>query len=54
MLDIGLLKRGRGWAWPVNDSSGKTIMQGWESNARRPDIKLNALCVRKTLFELMT
>ena len=31
MLDIGLLKRGRGWAWPVNDSSNKTIMQGWES-----------------------
>jgi hypothetical protein len=30
MFDIAISKRGQGWEWRVNDSSGKTVMQGWE------------------------
>jgi hypothetical protein len=31
MFDMALSKRGRGWGWRVDGSSGKTVMQGWES-----------------------
>ena len=30
MFEMALSKRGRGWTWQVHDSSGKTVMEGWE------------------------
>jgi hypothetical protein len=31
MFDMALSKRGRGWGWRVSNSSGETVMRGWES-----------------------
>jgi hypothetical protein len=30
MFDMALSKRGRGWEWQVNDSSGRIVMRGRE------------------------
>jgi len=50
MYDIALSKRGRGWEWRVNYSSGETVMRGRESKRA----KARYLAERALFLLLMT